>query len=136
MIGMKVIGAQKLAKAFVKEVKRYAGSPTCELGVGTNYAIYVHENLKARHDPPTEAKFLERAVDRIRPRYLKTLQKLVKDNANHKTPLSAALYQLGLLVDADYVPRVPVEFGRLRNSHYVAPPAGLVPGGTPTTPGK
>ncbi len=31
----------------------------CQLGYATEYAIYVHENLEARHDPPTKAKFLE-----------------------------------------------------------------------------
>lgn len=30
-----------------------------DLSYGTNYAIYVHENMEAYHKPPTRAKFLE-----------------------------------------------------------------------------
>jgi hypothetical protein len=32
---------------------------TAILGYGTDYGVYVHENLMARHHPPTRAKFLE-----------------------------------------------------------------------------
>lgn len=36
-------------------------------GAATDYAIYVHENLEARHNPPTQAKFLEQpALERAR----------------------------------------------------------------------
>jgi hypothetical protein len=38
------------------------GSVSVELGFGgaaAPYAIYVHENLTARHNPPTRAKYLE-----------------------------------------------------------------------------
>ena len=31
------------------------------------HATIVHEDLSARHDPPTQAKYLERAVDEIAP---------------------------------------------------------------------
>jgi hypothetical protein len=34
----------------------------------------------------------------------------------------AQLYEEGTRIDANAVPRVPFEFGPLRNSHYVAPP--------------
>ena len=29
-------------------------------GAASEYAVYVHENLEARHKPPTQAKFLEK----------------------------------------------------------------------------
>lgn len=35
---------------------------------------------------------------------------------------AAALYAEGFALDADMVPRIPVDFGLLRGSHYVAPP--------------
>lgn len=31
-------------------------------GAASDYAIYVHENLEARHAPPTQAKFLEQPL--------------------------------------------------------------------------
>lgn len=37
----------------------------------------------------------------------------------------AALYRAALRVDADMIERIPVDTGRLRGSHYVAPPEHL-----------
>ena len=36
--------------------------------------------------------------------------------------MAAAVYKLGVAIMSDALPRVPVEFGVLRASHYVAPP--------------
>jgi hypothetical protein len=38
--------------------------------------------------------------------------------------LAAALYTEGFATDAEMVRRIPVDTGRLRASHYVAPPTG------------
>jgi hypothetical protein len=35
------------------------GKMSIAMSYSTNYAVYVHENLEAHHDPPTKAKFLE-----------------------------------------------------------------------------
>jgi len=40
------------------------GGVYVDFGYGTLYAVYVHENLEARHKPPTKAKFLEDPVNR------------------------------------------------------------------------
>ena len=49
------------------EVTSYRGSPRVEMGYakGGNprYAVYVHENVEAKHEPPTQAKFLQRAME-------------------------------------------------------------------------
>ena len=39
-----------------------------------------------------------------------------------RAAVAAALYIEGHGVDADMVPRIPVDTGRLRSTHYVAPP--------------
>jgi len=39
------------------------GGIAVSLGYYTDYAIYVHENMNAYHNPPTKAKFLEDAVN-------------------------------------------------------------------------
>jgi hypothetical protein len=36
-------------------------------GRGVDYAVIVHEDLRARHAPPTSAKYLERAVNELAP---------------------------------------------------------------------
>lgn len=52
----------------------YAGSPrktgsgfrtNVEIACGTKYAIYVHENLNAKHNAGTNAKFLERPARQL-----------------------------------------------------------------------
>lgn len=42
--------------------------------------------------------------------------------------LTAALYEEQLALDANMVKRIPVDFGRLRASHYAAPPVEVSPG--------
>jgi hypothetical protein len=38
--------------------------------------------------------------------------------------MAGAIYKLGVAIMSNALPRVPVEFGQLRASHYVAPPQG------------
>jgi hypothetical protein len=49
------------------EITSFRGQPTVEMGYGKgghpHYTAYVHENLEMRHEPPTQAKWLERAVN-------------------------------------------------------------------------
>lgn len=48
-------------------VQRTKGKIQAEIGYARankpNYAVFVHENLNMRHKAPTQAKFLERAID-------------------------------------------------------------------------
>ncbi len=50
---------------------------------------------------------------------MKNLQELL---GGYPDAGAAALYEEGFGVDANMVPRIPVATGRLRNTHYVAPP--------------
>ena len=43
----------------VSHLEKTNTTATVVIGCGTNYGLYVHENLMARHNPPTQAKFLE-----------------------------------------------------------------------------
>jgi hypothetical protein len=49
------------------EITDYRGSPRVEMGYARggnpHYAVLVHENLNMWHRPPTQAKFLQRAVE-------------------------------------------------------------------------
>jgi len=136
VISVTTTGAAKIAKAFKEQAKRLGGSPKCEVGTGTKYGVFVHEHTWKEHKPPTEAKFMERALDKLRPSYASKLAEYVRKYASAKRPLHMALYAMGLLLDADIVPRIPVLTGRLRASHYVVPPDGIAGGGSaPTSPG-
>jgi hypothetical protein len=56
-----------LVESSYLEVTQYRGKPRVELGFARGgeprYAVYVHENLEYYHKAPTQAKFLERAVN-------------------------------------------------------------------------
>lgn len=43
------------------------------VGYGTDYALYVHENLEARHKPGKEAKFLEKPLREKRDRMIEII---------------------------------------------------------------
>lgn len=54
---------------------------------------------------------------------LREIKRNIKRNdASIRGALAAALYMKGFAIDADMVPLIPVDFGILRGSHYVAPP--------------
>ena len=48
----------------VNEPRKQGRKIVIEFGYGTDYAVYVHENLNNRHKPPTKAKYLEDPVKR------------------------------------------------------------------------
>lgn len=50
---------------------------------------------------------------------IRTLHKLARAMPE---AAAEALYEEGMRVDADMVPRIPVDTGRLRATHYVSPP--------------
>lgn len=57
----------ELKKSGYLQVFAFRGRPTVEIGYGKGgepeYAAAVHENLRWRHKTPTQAKFLERALE-------------------------------------------------------------------------
>jgi hypothetical protein len=52
-------GRLKSTAPIVSHLEQTTTTATAILGYGTDYGIYVHENLMARHKAPTQAKFLE-----------------------------------------------------------------------------
>lgn len=52
----------------------------------------------------------------------KLVQKLQQLEDTGSAAISAALYEEGFALDANMVARIPVDTGRLRSTHYVAPP--------------
>lgn len=56
-----------LVESRYLEVTSFRGNPSVEMGYAKggnpDYAAYVHEMVQIPHKPPTQAKFLERAVN-------------------------------------------------------------------------
>jgi hypothetical protein len=64
-------GALKNSGYLEVEQQGTGGSITAEVGFARggipSYAIYVHEDMTKYHVPPTQAKFLQTAIDEILP---------------------------------------------------------------------
>lgn len=60
------IGADHSKIVNQEKMKLPAGdiNPTVEVGYSAYYAIYVHENMQAKHKKGKEPKFLQRALER------------------------------------------------------------------------
>jgi len=73
------------SSGYVESPKRVKDKILVTMGFGgtaQKYAVYVHENMTARHNPPTQAKFLETparaAKRRIRTGLVNAVSKVVK----------------------------------------------------------
>jgi hypothetical protein len=57
----------ELHDSFYLEASTSRGRATAEIGYARggnpHYAVFVHENLEMHHRPPTQAKFLQRALE-------------------------------------------------------------------------
>lgn len=73
----------KLKGSGYLEVTEFRGKPRVEMGYAKGgdpfYAVRVHEDLEFRHDPPTQAKFLERAVNEDSGNYVSRLISLYRE---------------------------------------------------------
>lgn len=87
---------------------------TLNIGYEADYAIYVHENLNARHING-RAKFLEKPARMLS----KKISDMVKDTLQRKRGLEEGLMKSGnMLLDASKK-EVPVDTGNLRDSGFV-----------------
>lgn len=67
------------ASGEVSEPVVEPGKVEVSLGYGTDYAIYVHEDLEKYHAPPTKAKFLEDPISERSDVLLENVVKRVTD---------------------------------------------------------
>ena len=104
--GFKELSA-KLAGVAGKKVQ-----PSVAVGVTAAYALYVHENLEAKH-PVGQAKFLEQPARQMH----HELADQVKEDAA-RMPLDKALFRAGLRLQRAMMPLIPVDTGALRASSF------------------
>ncbi len=79
---------------------------------GVNYAIFVHENLKAKHKPGKTAKFLETPARENQEVYAKIIESTVKMGGTIQEALKLAAVRL----QADSQKIVPHDTGNLKGS--------------------
>lgn len=110
---MKVTGVEGIVRAF----RRLAGKakPAQVLvGYRMEYAVYVHENLEARHPNGGQAKYLEAPARRMR----HELGRQVRADMRAGMTMEQALYRAGLKLQAASQELVPVDTGALKASAF------------------
>ena len=131
----KVLGAKKLAAAFraLKVMSERTDDVEVVVGYTAKYALYVHENMKARHSKPAgvktqsgsadkryknrsagQAKYLEQPFREMQPEIIRA----IKQGRKKKVPLLKTLLVAGLKIQRASQKLVPVDTGNLRGSAF------------------
>jgi hypothetical protein len=84
------------------------------VGYSQSYSIYVHEDLEARHAPPTQAKFLEGPARRLAPE----LRRIITEAVGRGVPLPQAVLLAALFLQRSSQQECPVKTGALRASAF------------------
>ena len=115
--GLQVFGGKKVIAALLKQTRKYAKAKDVVVGYATNYAIYVHENMKARHAPGKQAKYLEQPARQLNNDG--TLGRIMKDvMTKDKSTVTQALYIAGLKIQRESQKVVPVATGNLKGTAF------------------
>lgn len=87
--------------------------PSVVVGYTQKYAVYVHENLDAKHAAGKQAKFLESPARTMAPQLKKTIVEAVP-----KVGLPKALMLAGLQIQRASQEIVPIDTGALKASAF------------------
>lgn len=86
------------------------------VGFTQAYAVFVHEDLTARHAPGKQAKFLEQPARQLSSDG--TLGRIVKQAKQNGQTMAQGLLLAGLRVQRDSQALVPILTGALRSSAF------------------
>ena len=112
MLSLKVEGTDELNAELSKLKSAYGKSnKAAVVSFGTNYGVYVHENMNVHHEVG-EAKFLENAVKANIPAVSGVVEKMTSKGMN----LSIALFTAASIIQRDAQKRCPVDIGNLKAS--------------------
>jgi len=108
---VKMSGVRRVKQALRKRVKRGNDAGVIVGYFGVDYAVYVHENLKARHTVG-QAKFLEQPAREMASELGKIVRKVVAGGGTMLEGLMLA----GLALQRASQELVPVDLGHLKGS--------------------
>lgn len=109
---VKVEGVEKVIAGLKLRVPK-APRVVVRVGYGTNYGLFVHEDLSAHHRVG-QAKFLEMPARQMAPELRQYIAQLVQQGME----LAQALLLAGLRLQAASQKLVPVDTGQLRASAF------------------
>lgn len=114
---MRVEGIQSVVRALRARAAAANQDRDASVIVGYTaaYAVYVHEDLTAKHKPGKQAKFLEGPARWLR----NELQRIIAENLNRGRTVSQSLLMAGLRLLRESQKIVPVDTGHLKASGFV-----------------
>ena len=137
---MKVLGLENLQRSLRQNMAKHLEYPdalkdmSVAVGYTAGYALYVHENIKARHQEEVkagtrdvkgkfrkahkkqQAKFLEQPTRELNNGG--ELSRIVTSAAKGGVKMQQALYLAGLRIQGESQEIVPVDTGNLRGSAF------------------
>lgn len=114
---MRVEGADRVKAALERQARRHPAKASAIVGyAGVGYALYVHENLEARHKPGKQAKYLEGPARRLRNDG--TLGRTVTDAMKQGVGMGKALLLACERIQRESQEVVPVALGNLKGSAF------------------
>lgn len=98
-------------------IQSLKGTKTITVNVGYKapYAVFVHEDIEAKHPLGGQAKYLEQPSRQ----YAREMSAIVERSVKAKNGLGEGLKRAGDFLLAKSQPLVPVETGELKASGYV-----------------
>ena len=113
-----ILGLQKLVAQLrnLAAKSRKDDDVSVSVGYTAAYAIFVHEVLTNKHNPPTQAKFLEQPARELSSNG--TLANIVRQAKLDGRTMSQALLLAGLRLQRDSQALCPVLTGNLRASAF------------------
>ncbi len=103
----------RLANRLQALVRKHGSPKTVVVGFTQNYALYVHENLEAKHRVG-QAKYLEQPARQNAPE----LGRIVKDAVTHGATVDQGMLLAGLRLQRESQELVPIDTSALKNSAF------------------
>jgi len=118
-VGARIMAEIQNLRALEDKLRKlsraYGNSPKEAVRVGytANYAVYVHENMEARHTVG-QAKYLEKPAREMKPEF----RRIIEDSMRKGATLLKALLLTGLRLQRESQDLVPIDTGNLRASAF------------------
>lgn len=110
-------GMQKFDGVMKQLIDKYASdNEDVIVGYTQNYAVYVHEDMKARHKEGKTAKYLEKAVKIVQP----LINGILLQVMNAGKSITQGMLLVGLRIQRESMMIVPIDTGALRASAFTA----------------
>lgn len=110
----KVLGIDRCIKALEKLHQEVEKRVSVVVGYTAAYAVYVHEDMEAKHAEGKQAKYLSTPLARLR----KEMEKNIREDLKKRKSLAAALLKQGLRLQRESQKIVPVDTANLKNSAF------------------